>query len=327
MLHLLTPPAEGGIFDFSRLLAKELGENCQLIPLTPESSSEALDADEVLLQFVGYGYSRRGAPLWLLDAVKNHRNRIGWLGVFFHELFAFGPPWTSSFWMCPVQQWISTQLAGLSDGWMTNRGLSERWLERRVAHRPNTTLPVFSTIGVAENLDTPRKPWLVVFGGREVRSRTYQAAGENLFIWTQQHHIEIHDIGPPMEDKRIQQCLLNHGVTIHGCLPASATCELLALAEFGLLDYLTHYVAKSSIFAAYAAHGVCPILISDNYPTVDGLVLGREYLAWANIHIPTIPDSRIVGESARSWYQGHSLEVHVKAIKSLQSAHKDLYVR
>src|ERR1041385_7558181 len=69
----------------------------------------------VLLHYVGYGYARRGAPSWLIDGLERwHRsNGAARILTMFHELYAKGPVWTSSFWLSPLQKHLAARLAWL----------------------------------------------------------------------------------------------------------------------------------------------------------------------------------------------------------------------
>src|SRR5437879_828476 len=57
-------------------------------------------APTVLLHYVGYGYEKRGCPFWLVNGLEAWRKAQSSrrLVTMFHELFASGPPWRSSFW-------------------------------------------------------------------------------------------------------------------------------------------------------------------------------------------------------------------------------------
>ena len=84
-----------------------------------------LDAETVLLHYSGYGYAPRGAPLWLVEGLerwKEHRARRR-LIVMFHETWASGLPWQSSFWLCPLQRWCVARIARLADAVVTNTEL------------------------------------------------------------------------------------------------------------------------------------------------------------------------------------------------------------
>src|SRR5688572_26176134 len=82
-------------------------EGFEVTHLSRPSTAElinALPADAtVLLHYEGYGYANRGCPVWLVKALEQWRmaNNRRKLVTMFHELYATGPPWTSSFWLSP----------------------------------------------------------------------------------------------------------------------------------------------------------------------------------------------------------------------------------
>ncbi|MBI5430570.1 MAG: hypothetical protein HY938_08955 [Nitrosomonadales bacterium] len=283
----------------------------QLVHLSKESTADwKVDKDDtVVLQMSGYGYARRGAPLWLLRELEARRNDIKTLGIYFHELYAFGPPWSSSFWLSPVQRHIASRLAELSDFWMTNREGSAQWLRRYAGDKPHAVLPVFSNVGESIKLPAIGLPRIVVFGSAGLRQASYQAAGDELFSWAKSASLEIHDIGPPIADTQLDEILCANGVIQHGRLDEREVGSLMEGAQFGLLAYPAEYVAKSSVFAAYCAHGICPVVISKNYVQADGLVADNHYLT-------EVPDAKAmlsapnIGLAAREWYRPHNLESH-----------------
>ncbi len=318
MIHLLTPPSQGGVFDFTSLLEAELGaEQARLIPLTRENAAEALSADAVFLQLSGYGFARRGAPLWLLDQLRKRRSQMGILGVYFHELYAFGPPWRASFWTSPAQRHVTRHIAEMADFWMTSREASAQWLRRFAGGKPHAVLPVFSNVGEAAMFFPVRTPKIVVFGGAGLRQATYRAAGEALFAWAGRESLAVHDVGPLIEDACISALLRANGVAQHGRLEGHAVYRLLEDALFGIVSYPVEYVAKSGVFGAYCAHGICPVLFSQNYVPADGLLVGQHYLPGIPSEGIDIDKAALVGRAAWDWYQPHRLSCHVDALGCL----------
>lgn len=319
MIHLLVPPQQsGGVYDFGCKLQASIGQdNARVIYLSKDTAAEWRIGpnDTVLLQLSGYGFNKRGVPLWLLHEIEKRRTHMKSFGVFFHELYAFGPPWSSSFWLSPVQRHIARRLAELSDFWMTNRDGSARWLERFAGAKPHAVLPVFSTIGEPAGEPQARLPNVVVFGSPGLRQATYQAAGAKLFAWARRASLQILDIGAPVADRRLADTLRANGVVLHGRLSAEAARALMADAVYGLLAYPVDYVAKSSVFAAYCAHGVCPVLLSQAYGAADGLVGERHYLPGVPDHDVDAENVAAIGEAAFVWYQPHRLQQHVDAIR------------
>ena len=178
MIQLIVPPIKGGgVYDFACRLQEAFGEaNVRLIHLSEDNVAEweIGSDDSVILQMSGYGFSKRGTPLWLLSELEKRRAHIKKFGVFFHELYAMGPPWRSSFWLSPVQRYVSRRLAELADFWMTNREGSADWLMRYASDKPHAVLPVFSKFGELDAVTKERKPVAVIFGGSSLRTATYK---------------------------------------------------------------------------------------------------------------------------------------------------------
>lgn len=314
MIQLILPlKKSGGVYDFACKLQDAIGRG--VVRLVHLSNENVVDwkvgpADSVILQFSGYGFDKRGAPLWLLREVERRRKHIKVLGVFFHELYAFGPPWSSSFWLSPVQRHIARRLAEMSDFWMTSRGGSAEWLRRFAGGKPHAVLPVFSTIGEPDFLSKERLPRVIVFGSEGLRQATYRAAGDGLFAWARQQSLEIHDIGTPIADDKLAETLRANGVIQHGRLDEEKIRGLMQDAMFGLLAYPVEYVAKSSVFAAYCAHGICPVLYSKSYVRADGLVAESHYLPG----IKNVSAAASIGLRAWEWYQPHRLACHSQSM-------------
>ncbi len=319
MIKLIVPPQKGGVHDFStkllEILSRDAADRVFLQEADPPGLQISPD-DVVILQFSGYGFKKRGAPLWLLREIERHRKNMRSLGIFFHELYAFGPPWSSSFWLSPVQRHIARRLAELSDFWMTNREGSAQWLRKFAGHKPHAVLPVFSNVGEATRPPLTRSAKVVVFGSPGVRERTYQAAGGRMFAWARAAGLAVHDVGSPVANAETLRWLDANGVIQHGRMEESDISDLLQDASFGVLAYPVAYAAKSGVFAAYVAHGVCPILFSNCHEEADGLKAGIHYLPGLP-DADTLQDSLLIGQAAWGWYQPHKISRHTEEIKRL----------
>ena len=318
MIHLVMPDVQGGVDDFARILQAEIGPDIvHLVPLSVGNAGEwqIRAGDSVVLQMSGYGFSKRGTALWLLREMERRRNEIKSFGVFFHELYAFGPPWKSAFWVSPVQRNVVRRLAEISDFWMTNREGSAQWLRQYAGHKPYAVLPIPSTIGELKSLPDARRGRVVVFGSAWLRTHTYRAAGRALFQWAHQQSIEIHDIGSPVTDRQVVDALTSNGVCKHGRLEGDNISDLMQDALFGIIAYPVDYIAKSSVFAAYCAHGICPIVLSKKYMPSDGLLSGQHYLPGVPAGI--VGDNKVqqLGKGAWGWYQSHTVVSHGNALQ------------
>lgn len=214
--------------------------------------------DSIILHYVGYGYARRGAPWWLLDALRQARRAYPAvrLVTMFHELYATGLPWQSSFWTSPMQRWIGAELARLSDAAFTNRHASADWLHRHAPRTPVEVCPSPSNVGEPETVRTwaEREPVAVVFGGRGQRGAVYACPSDTVRGLLDRAGIErVWDIGPSADTPGIYA---GRPVDVFGALPASDVSARLQEARLGLIHYDPAFMTKSGIAAAYLSHAV-----------------------------------------------------------------------
>lgn len=279
----------------------------------------ALPRTIVLLHYVNYGYAKRGCPFWLVDGLER------WLGLgvnrvlvtMFHEIYASGPPWASSFWLSPVQRNLAVRLAYLSDRCLTSRQGYAKILDElsRGKHATVTTLPVFSNIGEPEQVPplAKRDRRLVVFGGRNNRLRVYQESLAALELACCLLGIEeIWDIGPPTG---ITLSSVS-GVPIveRGQMPNTEISSILLNSLAGFFDYPTDFLAKSTIFAAYCAHGLLPVSARCRVSAVDGIEAGKNY--WVpddqTTSLRDLVEVQAIADRAFAWYHTHNLSVQAK---------------
>jgi hypothetical protein len=233
----------------------------------------------------------------------------------FHELFAFGPPWRSSFWTSPLQRWLTTRLAELSDSCVTNLRRFARYLESRLARRVNV-FPVFSNVGEFYQRELHRCNEMVIFGGAGWRESAYTNSRDTLIKICRTLNINrIHDVGPRLT-VRFE---LPAEIEWHGPLPASEVGEILRNARFGFFTYPTPYLGKSSIFAAYASHGLVPITVDENdEANEDQLQLNHHFLTCSALADKTDSLS-VIGEQAHDWYAKHCLAVQAQKYAAMLS--------
>jgi hypothetical protein len=295
-----------------------------------ERSSTALLSDlmnfkppyAVLLHYVGYGYARRGAPGWLVKGLElwGERYHDASLVTMFHEIYATGPFWTSSFWMSSLQKRIAARLAQLSDACLTSRQGYAKILHElsRNKHRSIVTLPVFSNIGEPEETPRPlkdRKRRLVVFGSRRSRLRVYEKSLSSLERVCRALDIkEIFDVGPSIKYSNVSQ-VGNVPVVRMGQRPAAEVSSILSDSIVGFFDYNHAFLAKSTIFAAYCAHRL--ILMSAPCQSApaneDGLKVGKHYwVADASARNLDLSMGQTIADNAYAWYLNHNLSVHTE---------------
>jgi len=272
----------------------------------------------VLLQYVGYGYQRRGCPVWLARGLSLWRKSPS-LGsapcltrcllTMFHELYAFGPVWSSSFWTSPLQRWIAKSLAKTSDICFTNRNVSADWLAAASQHPRNSlsVLPVVSNLGEPKSPPSlaSRRPQMVIYGGVSRLPKFSTTAKEA--IQTACNRLGIKRI-VTFGSKRVAP--LGGEITVEnlGIISAPKISALLLDSRAGYLDYFDGYLAKSGIFAAFCSHGLAPLLLHRNHSESDGLRRGQNF--WALTELPENVGAEAqqkLASQAFEWYNCHSV--------------------
>lgn len=279
----------------------------------------------VLLHYVGYGYAQRGCPFWLVDGLQHWRTASSnhHLVTMFHELY-YGSrfPWTSTFWLSPWQRNLVARLASLSDRAITSTQLYANILHKlsQGKHTDISAIPVFSNVGEFKNFLplVKRHRHLVVFGGRNRRLRIYQHSLAVLSRTCKMLKIkEVVDIGA---ETGLPLSPVN-GVQIveMGQQSASAISTILSNSLAGFLDYNPDFMAKSTIFAAYCAHGMLPVNTCCNTLPIDGIESKKHY--WIPEEQPTkLSNSRelqAIADNAYTWYKSHELTTQAKIFANL----------
>ncbi|MEP7013320.1 MAG: hypothetical protein ABJC13_23620 [Acidobacteriota bacterium] len=283
--------------------AKGAGLDVVEVAPEPEALAAALaGAERTVLHYAGYGYHSRGVPRWLAAGLAHTE---GALWTQFHEVWATGPPWRSSFWLGPLQRRIVRALGDRSERVTTSLDLYSDLL-RGVLSDPSREIgvrPVISGIGEPAEIPTfaSRAPRLVLFGGTGVRGRAYEIDSGKIEAAARAFGLsEIWDIGPggvaPQSIGALQIRRL-------GVLPASEVSAILAESAAGFLSYPLGFLGKSSVFAAYAAHGMLPICSGR---PASGVRSGVPFWDAAAAFSPASYATGIAA-AARTWYEGHSL--------------------
>ena len=334
VVHLV-PEAPGGIRDYAeniRRVWSRSGIECRILALAQravatsplwsqldEPQARGTGAICLVVHYSGYGYSSRGLCGWLNQQLADAREHFGprlRIVVMFHELYASGPPWRSAFWLQGRQERIAAQLANLSDVTMTNTGVHARWLEQHLGHgRSVTVWPVFSNVGeplsLAPHGARPRR--LVVFGSESTRKRALQQV--------HRHSSQLADLGID----ELVEVGAGRGVgawppplraSFAGRLEESALGDLLAQSAFGLIEYPLHCMGKSTVFAAYAAHGCVILNAGTSREAADGLTPGEHFLSLdpRRRGVPNAEELRRIALNAKGWYDQHTLAVQTAAL-------------
>ena len=339
------PPAIDGLGDYASILAKRILQdyllNSEFIVGDPSWSGEKLFADFparkvqkrspdsllellpclsadkniVLLHYVGYGYAKRGCPVWLVNGLQKWYRQTpnSHLITIFHEVYAYGPIWNSQFWTSPLQRSLATRLINLSDQYTTSNRIFAQRISKLIGGKDKqiSINPVFSNVGEPDHLNelSERKRQLVIFGGVAWRRRAYYQSRSLLEETCIQLEIEeILDIGAPL-DLEINSVA---GVAINflGKRSPEEISHFLSDALVGFLCYPNQFLAKSGVFAAYCAHRLLPVCVSERGENEDGLEAGKNYYLLDTAQTTfNISLQQVIADNAHNWYQQHSVKV------------------
>jgi hypothetical protein len=347
------PPTVGGVADYTTLLSRRLVEASDgaVKPVLVHAGKEPADAIEVdfpvvdlsgkcsatalgetvrrlaegedgqatvLLEYSGYGYSMRGAPLWLARGIRRACGGDGPpLVTMFHELYATGPPWTTAFWVSALQRLVAAGLVRMSAGILTNRTSAELWLRRYRASAsvPIRVQPVFSNVGEPSTLPAfdERARHAVVFGGGGRKAAIYDENRALLRRLVDSNGFSrVLDLGPargsvPSGEPWSRPL---------GVCPEGEISDRLASVSLGVLSYPGSRLGKSGVAAAFAAHGV-PFLLFDEEDAAgdtDPYVEGEHFLRGNGMARPgmALPDGRLawMSRSIRSLYEDRLHSTH-----------------
>jgi hypothetical protein len=322
---IVTDPAWTGAgevegFEVRRMTSHSTDELLNLLAECPSTS------EQVVLHYEGYGYAQRGCPIWLVTTVEKWRreNTERRLVTIFHELYAKGPPWTSSFWLSPLQKSLTTRLARLSDQWLTSLeryALVVQKMSGKESSKPNH-IAVFSSIGEPQSASplNERRRRLVVFGTRGRRVEVYKRSATDLNRICEALGIEeIVDIGRPV-DFDISSAMKAPVVTC-GELPGSEVSEICLDSVAGVIDYPASMLGKSTIFAAYCSHRMIPIVAGHGDGRfADGLEAGVHYWLTSDASEQVnMASGQLMADRAFEWYQSHNLSAHARRLAACLS--------
>ncbi len=338
------PPAVDGIGDYALNLARQLRQDADInthfivsqpawsgaqdlegfsISQVNERSSDALlkllqGQTSVLLHYAPHSHAKKGCPFWLLHALETWRQQTegAKLTIMFHELYSMGKgvvPWNTDFWLLPFQKQVAGRMAQLGDRCLTS---SERYAEligqaRRIPSDTIPTLPVPSGIGEPHQVSplSERQRRLIVFGRGGNKEKAYQSVSQIREVCQTLNIQEIWDIGtgmsgafPTFDGIRIVKV---------GQLPAVQVSEILSNSLAGFLSYDPGRLAKSTIFAAYSAHGMIPINTQGASFLADGLLPNQHYWVPQDSKVNEV-EWQAIADHARGWYQSHNLAAQAK---------------
>jgi hypothetical protein len=280
--------------------------------------------DTALLHYVGYGYHPRGIPFWLLNGLKlwqrTHPHSSYRLLTMFHELYAFGPPWKSEFWLRPFQVKIAKKLMQYSETCFASNYIIKQEIQQ---HKPLAVIkihPVASNFGEPKtsSLELYRVPsrWIIC-GGTGLITRSLQSLIYLISKIPSEYYPAHLDVIGGYKSKKItillEQCT-NFSTAYYPQISPLSASKILAEASFAWLDYFgsgkvwPSMILKSTAFAACSAHGVITVFShNETRAVIDGeFHPGVFYLNTQGLRLPEMNQLSNIRQKIFDWYQRHS---------------------
>jgi hypothetical protein len=280
--------------------------------------------DHVILHYANYGYQSRGVPLRLRNFARRLRRKLRgrWITTF-HELYAFGPPWRSAFWLYPLQASIARDMIDISDVCFVSSDTIEAAIHHHDRDKPVRVLPVMSNFGELNSLDADAKSprhW-VICGGTGLILRSLRSFVDAQAVIPQGYLPDQLDVFGGRESdvvrqwfRRLKRMLRGVSCRYQPEITAAAGSEILRGCSFGWIDYFGKgkvwpgMILKSGSFAACCAHGVVPIVSHAEPPPA---ISGERFPAWYFVaaHRAKFPEPgqlSPIAEQIHAWYQRHA---------------------
>ena len=153
---------------------------------------------------------------------------------------------------------------------------------------------------------------MLVFGGLGARCRAYGPEREALAAACRMLGIEeIVDLGPPLPPSILPADVAGVPVRALGTLPTAEVSAWMLAVRAGFLAYPAGFLPKSTIFAAYCAHGLLPV-------RAGAAERERQVPYWApHSGLELEPERQAIADAARAWYLGHSIARQAEAFREL----------
>jgi hypothetical protein len=283
-----------------------------------------LRAQKVFVQYVAQGFQSRGCPLWFLVALRKWRaNAPGArLVIMFQELWFEPAFWKPDWLLQKLHRQALCQLAQKTNQvYVSAQGFKER-LENIVPPSQLAVLINPATVPLTGSVShSMREPGLTVLFGRQAsRLSALSAMGS----WLGRLHAagvlkELWLVGSretqalnEREDALAASLLPEGAVHLLGPQTPERLSQILLKSPMGICAKATHGYTKSTIFMAYASHGVSilsPETINDYSPALCWVTHPSEILDGA----VKMDQVRERGELLARWYEQNASWDHVAA--------------
>lgn len=338
----------GGVGDYARQLALRLQElygiDSTFVSAAPAGPLNRIDGFTVLaplrtisrtiepsaallLHYVNYGYNPRGVPARLPVILRRLKNAGGArLVTIFHELYAARSWRRSAFWLGPVQKQIARSIADLSEAAIVSNETQGAQLRQLAPGTRILLQPVMSNFGEPSltQADLARRDphrWLIC-GGVELLERSLRSFVESAALIPASYAPRELFVVGGTESSQIRGLLdrlPNMSTHYLPRIDSSAAAEILSTCVFAWMDYFHQpgaamaTIFKSTVFAAFCAHGVIPVFPRDgaSISLEQETLPGPFFVAATEQNLPAEGDRIRIAHSLHQWYRRNASSEHL----------------
>lgn len=282
----------------------------------------------ILLQYAPHGYQKRACAFWLIEALTKWKNNFPKkkLVTMFHEIYALAwqRPWSSDFYLSPLQQNLASKLVNISDTCITSSEKHAEIIHRYDKNKRNkaSILPIPSAFGESNYLLplNKRERRLILFGNAFIKRGIYKKHHRKLKNICKNLEIkEIWDIGTSVELNI--NSINNIAISKMGYRSYQEISEIISHSLIGVLNHNPNRLATSSIFGAYSANGMLTVNLQSSQKKIDNLVSEQHYLSMEKLDSgeQSLSSWQTIVDNANVWYKKHCWSAQADTYASILS--------
>jgi hypothetical protein len=246
----------------------------------------------IFLQYVGYGYSADGAPVWLPDTLGRWQAEepARQVAIMFHETWADGKPWQRAFWYSRSQKRCARELLKIASHAAVSVKINADALASFEPEKRIAIIPIGANFSVSS---AGEKQWdrMLIFGREPTR-----------FAAIRQHHRLIKALdrqgivttivlgGQKLESSPdaalafLRKLRLNNEIKVCYNFPSNAVPEEVTMCGLALMYTQSTYLLKSGSFQLSARLGQVAIT-RDEQPVDEPFSSGRHFLSYRSAEV------------------------------------------
>jgi hypothetical protein len=264
----------------------------------------------IFLQYVGYGYSPDGAPMWLPDALGQWQAEepARQVIVMFHEMWAYGKPWQRAFWYSRSQKRCAHELLKIASHAAVSVKINADAVASLEPERRIAIIPIGANFSVTPAAE---KQWdrMLIFGREATRLATIRQHRGLIKALDRDRIVKTIVLGGQKVELSadparafLRKLRLNSEMKVCYNFPANAVPEEVTVSGLALMYTQSTHLLKSGSFQLAARLGQVAIT-RDEGPLDEPFFSGTHFLSYRSEKVsklaPVLQDrSRLAGIAA-----------------------------